>query len=202
MGGAAGEDARGHISLDDLRKYMEEKLKPTEKKKQTFTTFGAQLANEGEIMLARASDLLEVKVRLADLGPCLTGQRPLAEYVGAARELAATLARTPHYQVAIDARNEMDQRLGDCKGKVIAWMLERKLDHKRDAPRLLRELETIINDLNVAKLAELSTFVSGLLCSLFEAVEGSLPEKDFRTQLVVAEKRGPTDWGPRGGGLP
>jgi hypothetical protein len=170
--GLAGGEG-GDISVKTLRDYIDEHGRNPN---QTFKLFSSRESNAGRIILAHATDMVELSASLAKVEEYLkSGDYP--NFFMAADALSGVLKNRPNYQAAKDLKSQLEKGLATCRQKSLVWLNKYKFPTLMQQDRLLCDsLQAFLTQLSLEQIERYKRdAMLGVAITLVEAAQGDWP---------------------------
>ncbi|NWF83345.1 MAG: caspase family protein [Bryobacteraceae bacterium] len=176
------------VTLDGLRRYVDDQLGHDKQHRLTF--FGAGLTQADQIILAKAARRSELKELLQRAEADLLKGRP-APVFRAARDLGKAMIGNPKYKGATELQARIDQKLAEYRAPATHWLTDHLLDISTDFPDLSSFLLTSVQRLSLAVIRDAPDRRRTLLMSLCDVALKNIEEEVFLGQLKAVEQAVP-----------
>ncbi len=160
-GKAAGSNYE--ITLEGLRKYIDDQMADEPDHKPTF--FGAGLSQADKITIAKAGHRIKINQTLQEAEEFLKKSDPDYAFY-AAQVLRDVIAKYTSLAEAIALKREIDNRLESYRGPAGFWLLSTMKEPWIEYRDLLKELEDLVGTLSVDTIIKQTTEMQSLLAAL------------------------------------
>jgi uncharacterized caspase-like protein len=189
LDGKAATGSNYEITLEGLRKYIDDQMADDPEHKPTF--FGAGLSQADKITIATASRRLEINQSLQEATEFLKKEDPDDAFY-AAQALRDVVSKYTSLIEGITLKREIDEKLKSYRRNAVFWLLGRRKESWHPYRQFLKQLQTLVGKLSVDTIVEQTPEMQSLLSALCEislAQPKSSEEAESAEKIKAAEER-------------
>lgn len=175
------------ITLEGLRKYIDEQMAHDHEHQPTF--FGAGMQQANQIIIARASRWHKIDEKLGEAEQLLKRGDPEGVFA-AVKVLGDVIGNCVKLQKAIELKNRINNKIQQYQNPAIAWLVSRRMDVGPQCSDLFRRLRNLAGGLSFETILCQDVSIQGLLVGLCEVSlrkpgsnEGYISEQTFIAEL-------------------
>lgn len=153
------------ITLEGLRKYIDEQMASDPEHQPTFSGAGMRQANR--IIIARASRWRDIDAQLGKAAKLLEQGNPEAVFI-AVRVLGEVIGKGARFPRAIELKDKVDETIRQYQIPATSWLMSKRLSVGYKFPDLFPRLRTLVGHLSVDTILSQDALTQGLLVGLCE----------------------------------